>query len=111
MNVCGCVCILIHILIPIITSKSHRPQALHTQPTKYDEVRKIIQSLNKKKSAISACIPVKLRYLSESEDIYLPFFADIINQSLKNGILPDGRKLIEVIPLFKKADPFDEINY
>ena len=82
---------------------------MHTQPTKYDEVRRIIQSLNKEKSAISPCIPVKL--LTESVDIYLPFLADIINQSLKNGIFPDERKLIEVIPLFKKADAFDEINY
>ena len=74
-----------------------------------DEVRKIIQSLNMKKSAISSCIPVK--HLTESVDIYLPFLKDIINQSLKNGIFPDELKLAKVIPLFKKADPFDKMNY
>ena len=54
-----------------------------------------MQSLNKKKSAISSCFPVE--HLTESVDIYLPFLTGIINQSLKNGILPDGFKLAEVI--------------
>ena len=62
-----------------------------------------------KKSAISSCILVK--HLTESVDIYLPFLTDIITQSLKNGVFPDELKLAEVIPLFKKADPFDKINY
>ena len=65
-----------------------------------DEVRKIIQSLNMKKSAITSCIPVK--HLTESVDIYLPFLTDIINHSLKNGIFPDELKLAQVIPLFVK---------
>ena len=54
-----------------------------------------MQSLNKKKSAISSCFPVE--HLTESVDIYLPFLTGIINQSLKNGILHDGFKLAEVI--------------
>ena len=74
-----------------------------------DEVRKLIQFLNRKKSAIPSCIPVK--HLTESVDIYLPFLTDVINQSLKNGTFPDKPKLVEVIPLFKKADSFDKINY
>ena len=36
-----------------------------------DEVRKMIQSLNKKKSEISSCILVK--HLTESVDIYIQF--------------------------------------
>ena len=44
-------------------------------------------------------------------DIYLPFLTGIINQALKNGIFPDELKLDEVIPLFKKVDPYDKINY
>ena len=74
-----------------------------------DEVRKIIQSLNTRKSATSSCIPVK--HLTASVDIYLPFLTDIINQSLKNGIFLDELKLVGVIPLSKKADPFNKINY
>ena len=52
-----------------------------------DGVRNIIQSLNKKKSAISSCIPVK--YLTELADIYLSFLTNIITLSQKNGIFPD----------------------
>ena len=74
-----------------------------------DEVRKIIQSLDKKKSAISSCFPVK--HLTESADTYLAFLTKTIKQSLKNGIFLDELKLAEVIPLFKKANPFDKINY
>ena len=58
---------------------------------------------------ISSCIPVK--HLTESVDMYLSFLTDIIHQSLKNDIFPNELKLTEVIPLFKKADPFDKINY
>ena len=54
-----------------------------------------MQSLNKKKSAISSCFPVE--HLTEPVDIYLPFLTGIINQSVKNGILHDGFKLAEVI--------------
>ena len=43
----------------------------------YDEVRKIIHALSKKKSAISSCIPVL--HLTKSVDIYLPFLIDFTN--------------------------------
>ena len=42
-----------------------------------EEVGTIIHSLNKKKSAISSCIPVN--HLTESVDIYLPLLTDVIN--------------------------------
>ena len=58
---------------------------------------------------ISSCNPVK--HLTESANIYLPFLTDIIDQSLQNGKFSDKLKLAEVIPLFKKADLFDKINY
>ena len=73
-----------------------------------DEVRKIIKSWNNK-SAIRSCILIK--HLTESADIYLPFLTDFINHSIKNCILPDKLKLAEVMPLFKKADPFHNTNY
>ena len=62
------------------------------------KVRKIMQSWNKKNSAISSCIPVK--HITELVDINLLFLADIINQSLENGIFPKELKLAEVLPLF-----------
>ena len=58
---------------------------------------------------ISSCNPGK--NLTESVIIYLPFLTDIIDQPLQNGKFSGKLKLAEVIPLFKKADLFDKINY
>ena len=66
-----------------------------------EEVKKVIKSLNKKKSAISSCIPVKV--LIDSVDTYLPIFTDIINSSIRNGAFPEELKLAEATPLFKKG--------
>ena len=73
-----------------------------------NRVKKVIKSLSRKKSAIRSCIPVSI--LIDSMDIYLPLLTDIINYSLKCGIFP-YELVSEVIPLFKKADPFDKSNY
>ena len=81
----------------------------HLKEVSSVEVKKVIKSLNKKKSAISSCIPVKV--LLDSEDTYLPIFTDIINSSIRNCTYPEDLKLAEVTPLFKKADPFDKVNY
>lgn len=58
-------------------------------------MRKITQSSNQKKYAISSCITLK--HLTESLDIYSPFLTDITNQFLKYGIFPDGLKSTDVI--------------
>ena len=72
-------------------------------------MKKIIKYLNTKKYALSSCSPVSI--LINSIDTYLPILTDIINDSIKNGVFPDELKLAAVIPLFKKADPFDKSNY
>ena len=68
-----------------------------------EEVKKVTKSLNKKKSVINSCIPVKV--LIDSVDTYLPIFTDVINSSIRNGTFPEELKLAEVTPLFKKAEP------
>ena len=65
--------------------------------------------MNQKKSAISSCIPVKVPI--DSVDAYLPIFTNSINSSVRNGTFTEELKLAEVTPLFKKADPFDKLNY
>ena len=47
-----------------------------------------------------------MKVLSDLVDTYLPIFTDIVNNSIRNGTFPEEIKLAEVIPLFKKADPF-----
>ena len=70
---------------------------------------KVIKSLNKKKWAISSCILVK--FLIDSVDTYLPIFTDIIISSIRNSTFPEELKLTEVTRLFKKANPFDKVNF
>ena len=77
----------------------------HLKEVSSEEVKKVIKSLNKKKSAISSCIPVKV--LIDSVDTYLPIFTDIINSSIRNGTFPEELKLAEVT----SVDPFDKVNY
>ena len=74
-----------------------------------NEIKKVVKSLNRKKLAISSCIPVSI--LIDSMNIYLSLVTDIINDSLKRGIFSDDLELAEVIPLLKKADHFDKTNY
>ena len=45
-----------------------------------------------------------------SKDISIPL-TDCINSSILNGKFPDELKLADVIPIFKKLDPFDKANY
>ena len=72
----------------------------HLKEVSSEEVKKVIKSLNKKKSAISSSIPVKV--LIDSVDINFPTFTDIINSSITNGTFPEELKLAEVIPLLTK---------
>ena len=52
-----------------------------------------------------------MKALIDSVDTYLPIFTDIIKSSIRNDTFPEELKLAEVTPLFKKADPFDKVNY
>ena len=97
-----------HDSISKIKAGNNLQQQFHFKGVSSNEVKKI-KSLNTKKSALSSCIPVSI--LINSIDTYLPILTDIINDSIKNGVFPDELKLAEVIPLFKKADPFDKSNY
>ena len=76
-------------------------EKFHLKEVSSEEVNKVIKSLNKKKSTISSCIPVKV--LVDSVDTYLPIFTDIAYSSTRNGTFPEKLKLAEVTPLFKKA--------
>ena len=52
-----------------------------------------------------------MKVLIDSVDTYQPIFTDNINGSIRNGTFSEEFKLAEVTPLFKKADPFDKVNY
>ena len=76
----------------------------HLKEVSSKEVKKVIKSLNKKKSAMSSCIPLKV--LIDLVCTYLPVFTEIINSSIRNGTFPEELKLAEVTPLFIKRLAF-----
>ena len=80
----------------------------HLKEMSFENVKKVIKSLNRKKSAISSYIPVKV--LIDSVDIYWSIITDIIISSIRNDTFPEELKSAEVTLLFKKADRFDKIS-
>ena len=70
-----------HMSITNIKETYKIAEKFHIKEVSSDEVKKVIKSLNKKKSAIGSCIPMKV--LIDSFDTYLPIFTDIINSSIK----------------------------
>ena len=73
-----------------------------------DEVRKIILSLNPRKS-VSGDLPINI--LKLSVDIYLDFITNFINLSIQNNIFPNELKFADISPVFKKEDEMDKVNY
>ena len=69
-----------------------------------EDVKREIMNLNVKKSSSSKAIPAAI--LKQSVHIYLPFLTNCINHSFVANKFPDELKLSEVIPLYKKLDPF-----
>ena len=84
-------------------------EKFHIKEVSSQEVEKVTKSLNKRESVISSCVPVKV--LIDSVDTYLTIFTDTAISSIRNGTFPEELKLAEVTPPFKKADPFDKVNY
>ena len=68
-------------------------------PTSKEEIIKIIEKLDLKKSAgsdkITSCIIHLTKY------IIAPILANLFNVCIFNGIFPDAFKIAEVLPLFK----------
>ena len=62
-------------------------------------------SINK---AISGDIPVKL--LKESEFIF-PYLANYVSEAIIDCEFLDHLKLSNILPVYKKKDPTDKVNY
>ena len=72
------------------------------------EAYRAILSVNQNKST-SDTFPTKaLRSLAK--EICIPL-TDCINSAILNGKFPSELKMADVIPIFKKDDPFEKANY
>ena len=67
-----------------------------------------ILSVNQNKST-SGTIPAKVLH-SLAKEICIPL-TDCFNSAILNGKFPSELKMADVIPIFKKDDPFEKANY
>ena len=72
------------------------------------ETYRTILSVNQNKST-SGTIPTKV-LLSLAKEIRIPL-TDCINSAILNGKFASELKMADVIPIFKKDDPFEKANY
>ena len=70
------------------------------------EVKKIVLELNSKKSSTYGAIPASI--LKQTIKVHLKYLTNTINHSLKESTFPGELKQSEVIPVYKKLDPFTE---
>ena len=68
-----------------------------------------IKTLNRKKATLSNDIPTKI--IQQFSDIVTNFLSNNFNSCIDSVMFPDTLKLAEVVPVFKKNDKKDKINY
>ena len=78
-------------------------------PTCSEEIQKLINLLDDKKSTDPYDIPVRLVKLSKN--IICTYLAAIFNNCVQNGIFPDKLKLAKIIPIFKSGAKDIASNY
>ena len=83
-------------------------QSMFLFETDAEEVAKIINNLENKKSTGHDDITVKFIKISS---IYISeLLAQVINISIKTGIYPDQLKIAKILPLYKKGSISDPSN-
>ena len=72
-------------------------------------VIKEIKNLDPKKTSQSNDIPTKL--IKEYSEIFATIIVKSCNKCMYNGTFPTSFKISEVIPVYKKDEPYDKNNY
>ena len=79
------------------------------KPANSTEIKEIILSLDINKSLGPNSVPVFI--LKVCDNLFAHYLSAIINISFVTGIFPDLCKVAKVIPVFKKDDPLNCLNY
>ena len=91
--------------IPLI----NQPNTFFLEATIPQEIEKIIDSLNIKKSVGPMSIPTYL--LKIYKEFFSQWISILINQSFECGVFPDILKTAKVTPIHKKDSKLDHLNY
>ena len=96
--------------VPAINGqRNHLHKSFAFQPTTVEHVAEKLHQLNSKKATGYDQIPAKL--LKVSADIIAPSLTAQINNNITASYFPTELKTAQVIPVFKKKDPLDKVNY
>ena len=96
-----------HISIKKI-KKNSQSEFFTSNLVSFDEIKREILALNKKKASKEGDILVYI--LKDATDTYLPMITKVINSSIEQNEFPNEVKLGEFLPIYKK-DPLNKENY
>ena len=76
------------------------------EPVSLSDIELEIRLLNPKKATTHKNIPPKT--LKSSSEATVTVLHRLFNETITKGVFPNNLKLADVIPVFKKDDPFDK---
>ena len=98
-----------HSSIIMIKNKKVADQSFSFGPVTYDDVLKIVNTLDTAKASQQSDIPTKI--LKQNSDYFAEYFYENINQCISKSIFPSDLKLADVTPVYKKKSKNSKDNY
>ena len=90
--------------------KPNRDNAsLFFRPTSMFEIITLVSSLKSSKS--SGSDDIAPRVVKECIHLFVEPLCDIINKSLSQGVVPDKLKVAKIVPVYKRDDKKNVLNY
>ena len=93
----------------MIKNKKKNDQSFSFVPVTYDNVLKIVNTLDTAKASQQSDIPTKI--LKQISDYFAEYFYENINQCISKSIFPSDLKLADVTPVYKKKWKNSKDNY
>ena len=98
-----------HSSIIMIKNKKKNDQSFCFGPVTYDDVLKIVKTLDTAKPSQQSDIPTKI--LKQNSDDFAEYLYKNINQCISKSIFPPDLKLADVTPVYKKKLKNSKYNY
>ena len=98
-----------HSSIIMIKNKKVTDQSFSFGPVTYDDVLKIVNTLDTVKTSQQSDIPTTI--LKQNSDYFAEYFYENISQCISKLIFPSDLKLADVIPVYKKKSKNSKDNY
>ena len=93
----------------MIKNTKKNDQSFSFGPIIYDDVLKIVNTLDTAKTSQQFDIATKI--LKQNSDYFAEYFYENINQCISKSIFPSDLKLADVNPVYKKKSKNSKDNY